>query len=71
MQKTVTIYYSYRKLPFPVKKTGWFQITAESLEDCCMKAAKKFNQEIAHYSETYIAFDIINKDDIIQAFQRA
>ena len=66
--KSVAVAYSYRKWPFPIKQKGCFEISASSMEECIQKTVQKFNEEISHYSEAYVFFNIENNIELAQEF---
>lgn len=66
--KSVAVAYSYRKWPFPIKQKGCFEISASSMEECIQKAVRKFNEEISHYSEAYVFFNIENSEELMREF---
>ena len=38
------------------------------MEECIQKAVRKFNEEISHYSEAYVFFNIENSEELMREF---
>ena len=66
--KSVVVAFSYRKWPFPIKQKGCFEISASSLEECILKAVRKFDEDISHYSQAYVFFNIENREELMREF---